>query len=219
VHGRETTAQAIVRSCNVFFFDVATQIDHERILEVARRFGFGERSGIELPDEAGAVPSGKARDPAGPGPLADAAGHGQVKVTLLQLARAYAAIANGGKLVPLRVTERPREPARAVALGSEHLELVRGALIDVVAAKDGTAHALMTPGFPFAGKTGSGEAPPLQPGAAPQDDQWFVAYAPPSEPKILVAARVERFGPGADAKIVVKRVLDAWRAAPRRSGH
>jgi len=212
VHGTETTAQAIVRSCNSFFFDVATKIEHERLHEMARRFGFGERTGVELADAPGVVPAVDRSAGVTGTALLDAAGHGEIKVTLLQLARAYAVIANGGRLVSLTVTGRERKPPRAVQLLPAHLELVRAALVDVVAAEDGTAHALATAGFPIAGKTGSGEAPPLRPGEAETDDTWFVAYAPPESPKILVAARIERSGPGADAKTAVKAVLDAWRS-------
>jgi cell division protein FtsI/penicillin-binding protein 2 len=93
------------------------------------------------------------------------------------------------------------------------LELVRAALIDVVAKEDGTAHAFAVPGLPFAGKTGSADAPPRQGVDTEEEDAWFVAYAPPTNPKILIAARVERGDVTRDAKLAVRKVLDAWRAA------
>jgi penicillin-binding protein 2 len=223
VHGRETTTDAIVRSCNGFFYDVATEIDHSRIIDMARRFGFGSRTGIELSDDAGHVAdAARVRhiklDRRSPVPLRDAIGHGEIKVTLLQLARAYAAIANGGKLVRLRLTQS--QPATNAPLGAiervkmqpEHLELIRAALIDVVASQDGTVHSFAIEGFPFAAKTGAAEAPLLN-GRGEEDDAWCVAYAPPRAPKILVAARVERADVSRDAKLAVKQVLEAWRAS------
>jgi penicillin-binding protein 2 len=215
-HGRETPSQAISRSCNSFFYAVGAEVDHARILEVSRRFGFGSRTGIDLPDETGTVPSRARyeelrRDPTSTVPLLDAIGHGEIKVNLLQLARAYAVIANGGTLMRL-ARSGSGDLERNVPIRLEDLELVRTALVDVVEAEDGVAHAFSIPGFPYAGKTGSGEAPPLN-GLATGDDAWFVAYAPPNDARVLIAARVERADAARDAKLVVRRVLDAWRAA------
>jgi penicillin-binding protein 2 len=214
VHGRETTAQAISRSCNSFFYAVGAEMDHARTLDVARRFGFGERTSIELEDEAGNVPDQARyeelkRDPTSAVPLLDAIGHGEITVTLLQLARAYAVIANGGKLVRLSV-ERDAGVERMIEIRPPDLELVRAALLDVVAKDDGTAHAVMIPGLPFAGKTGTAEAPAVN-ALATNDDTWFVAYAPPTHATILVAARIEHAEKGRDAKTAVRDVLEAWR--------
>lgn len=215
-HGRETTSRAISLSCNSFFYDVGAEVDHARILEVARRFGFGERTGIELADEAGVVPDDARyaeikRDPSSTAPLLDAIGHGEIRVTLLQLARAFAVIANGGRLVRLGLA-RGGGTERSVAIRPEDLALVRSALVDVVEREDGTAHAFAIPGFSFAGKTGSADAPPKD-GVDTDEDAWFVAYAPPTDAKILVAARVERADVSRDAKLVVQQVLETWRAA------
>src|SRR5204862_1996208 len=89
-HGRETTRRAVAESCNSFFYSVGAEMDHARLLEVARRFGFGRRTGIELDDEPGAVPDGARyddikRDSNSTVPLLDAIGHGEIEVTLLQL--------------------------------------------------------------------------------------------------------------------------------------
>jgi penicillin-binding protein 2 len=213
-HGRETTAQAISRSCNAFFYSVATEMDHARTLEVARRFGFGSRTGIELPDEAGVVPSEERYrevrgDPSSTVPLLDAIGHGEIRVTLLQLSRALAVIANGGSLLRLSVVRGAVE--RNVPVRPADLTLVQGALVGAIEKPDGTAHSVAIPGFSFAGKTGSADAPPRG-GIGSDEDTWFVAYAPSDHPKIVVGARVERSDPAHDAKTAVKNVLEAWRA-------
>jgi penicillin-binding protein 2 len=215
-HGRETTADAITRSCNVFFYSMATHMDHWPLLEVARRFGFGARTGIELADAEGVVPDraryeAVKRDPESTVPLLDAMGHGEVTVTLLQLSRAFAVIANGGRLSKLHVT-RPGELERAVELRPQDLALVRKALFDAVESEAGTAHASAIPGFPLAGKTGGAEVPALG-GEGEDEDKWFVAYAPPDAPKILVGARVERAAEDRGAMFVVRELLQAYRAS------
>jgi penicillin-binding protein 2 len=228
VHGRQNAARAIATSCNAFFYELGTRVEPARVVEVARRFGYGARTGIELQDEPGFVPEGAAVRAAGR--LVEAIGHGQIKITLLQLARAYAAIANGGKLPPLRLV-RTRASADAsggalermvgqpLELRASHLEFLRSALLETVAAEHGRAHSVALPGFPFAGKTGGSEAPPL-PGSAsqvePSVDGWFVAYAPATAAKVVVAARVER-GSGAPTA-VVRALLDTWRASESQ-GH
>jgi cell division protein FtsI/penicillin-binding protein 2 len=156
--------------------------------------------------------------------LLDAVGHGKYRVTLLQLARAYAALVNGGKLQRLGVVharknshgtmlpvKRPFD--RVLEFPPPQLELVRAGLLAAVAADYGRAHEFAIPGLPFAGKTGGVEAPPLAGAAANASedvDGWFVAYAPANAPKILVAVRVERKGEVAPPALV-KAVLEAWR--------
>ncbi|HEX7668402.1 MAG TPA: penicillin-binding transpeptidase domain-containing protein, partial [Polyangiaceae bacterium] len=227
-HGKENAAEAIVRSCNGFFYAVGAEMDHGRILDVARRFGFGSRTGIELLDEAGSVASPARddeikRDPTSAVPLLDAIGHGEMKITLLQLARAYAVFANGGTVPRLTLRASPSAPPapRILELNPEYLDVVRGALLDTVATEAGTAHTVAIPGFEFAAKTGSSDAPARSgaPLSATKDkddeDTWFVAYAPPRSPSILVAVRIERGDAGQDAKAVGKQVLEAWRDIPR----
>ena len=214
-HGPETVVAAITRSCNGFFYQVATEMDHRALLELARRYGFGERTGIELADAPGTVESaaraeGIHADPGSTVPLLDAIGHGEIEVTLLQLARAFAVFANGGKLVRLTLTGSG-SVEHAVDISPANLALIRGALFTVVDAPDGTAHDVAIPGLPFAGKTGSADAPPVN-GKPALDDRWFVAYTPLSGAKLLVAARVEHVDGVHDAKHVVRAVLDASRA-------
>jgi penicillin-binding protein 2 len=219
VHGRETVETAVVRSCNDFFYDVGAHMDHAALLGVARRFGFGERTGIELSDDAGYLEDAARveairRDPTNAVPLLDAIGHGDVQVTLLQLARAFAAIANGGKLV--RLTLRGAGAVEgAVAISPGTLSIIRDALARVVDDPDGTAHDVALAGFPFSGKTGSADSPPLN-GKPSSEDKLFVAYAPRSLPTILVAARVEHAEGTKDAKNVVREVLETYRSRSSR---
>jgi penicillin-binding protein 2 len=214
VHGRETVVSALERSCNSFFYEVGTEVDHRAVLEVARRFGFGELTGIEIPDAPGTLPSAARaeeihRDPSSTLPLLDAIGHGEILVTLLQQARAFAVIANGGKLVRLTLEGRG-SVERTVEIAPRNLAILRVALANVVDEPDGTAHDVAIPGYPYAGKTGS-ESSPFIAGEDAGSDTWFIAYAPRDESKLLVAARVEHAYPPHDAKHVVHDLLDAYR--------
>lgn len=217
-HGPQNVAHALATSCNAFFYEAAVKLDPVKLAKVAQSFGFGTRTGIELADEAGVVPPPP--DKTKPArTLVDAIGHGDYFATLPQLARAYAAIANGGKLVELHlvrgrrgaddvVVPAPRLAPEPVAVSPEALAVVRAGLLDTVRAEYGRAHEFAIEGYPFAGKTGGSNAPPRQDATFEELDTWFIAYAPPEQPKILVAARLERVqGP----KDTVKLVADVLR--------
>jgi penicillin-binding protein 2 len=219
-HGPQNVSRALAASCNAFFYEAATKIHPLKVADMARSFGFGKRTGIELPDEPGVVPD--APDKTKPArPLVDAIGHGDYFVTLPQLARAYAAIANGGKLYELhlvsgrkssdgQITPAPRLAPESIAIPERALAAVQKGLAETVSADYGRAHEFALEGYPFAGKTGGTNAPPRD-GSGEEIDLWFVAYAPVDSPKLLVAARLERVSGTKDAVKLVANVLRAQR--------
>ena len=209
-HGVENLSRALAASCNSFFYALAEKQGPVPLNAVARNFGLGERTGIELDDPAGVLrdPMPDAARPALD--LRDAIGHGDYQTTPLGLARAYAAIANGGTLVALHLSAGAKPAQRRVPYPETTLSLVRTALLDAVEQNYGRAHAQRIEGYPFAGKTGGVEAPPLEGSAEETMDSWFVAFAPPTRPKLLLAARLERVpmgGTGVTAAHVVREVL------------
>lgn len=218
-HGPENAAKALAVSCNAFFYALADKQGPEPLRSVAAAFGFGEPTGIELD-----APAGVLRDPA-PDPerpsldLMDAIGHGAYRTNLLELARAYAAIANGGMLVTLHRNSETAPAARRLPYAETTLALVRGALFDAVDKDYGRTHAQRIDGYPFAGKTGGVDAPGRD--DSTNDvvmDSWFVAFAPPTNPKLLVAARLERVpqgGPLTAAAVVREVLLEARELAQR----
>jgi penicillin-binding protein 2 len=222
-HGAQNLARALAASCNAFFYEAAVKLDPSRLAEVAKSFGFGERTGIELADEAGVVPAPPDKtQKKSARPLVDAIGHGDYLVTLAQLARAYAAIANGGRLLELHVVRgrraadgslisAPRLAPQNVAVPPEALLQVRAGLADTVNAEYGRAHDFAIEGYPFAGKTGGSNAPPREGSTTEELDSWFVAFAPVTDPKVLVAARLERVSKGNDAAKLVADVLRTLR--------
>jgi penicillin-binding protein 2 len=96
-HGPVTLADALARSCNVYFFHWAEQVGPGPIVDWAERFGFGTPAGIDLPGEvAGHLPTGDIKKT---DPTELAIGQETLTVTPLQVVRMMAAVANGGKLV------------------------------------------------------------------------------------------------------------------------
>jgi len=222
-HGVEDVSRAIAASCNAFFYATAEKQGPLPLLAVARNFGLGERTGIELDDPPGVLRN-PVPDAARPAlDLADAVGHGAYQTTPLGLARAYAAIANGGSLVSLHLSATANPAPKPLPYPTATLSLVRAALLDAVEKDYGRAHAQRIEGYPFAGKTGGVDAPPLEGEAEETMDSWFVAYAPPTHPKLLIAARMERVpmgGTGLTAAQVVREVLldCAGKSSPNQNG-
>ncbi len=173
-HGRMNMNSAIAQSCDVYFYEVSKRIGVDGIAAMARRFGFGEKLGIELPSERkGLVPT---RDwklavhgvPWQKGETLNIGiGQGFLLTTPLQLAIMTARIANGGiavlpKLV--RETQRSgqrlpdrREPFPSMGLSAAHLAIVQKGMADVTNSQRGTAYRarIEEPGMAMAGKTGS----------------------------------------------------------------
>jgi len=117
-HGPVTLADALARSCNVYFFHYAEQIGAAPLIDWARRLGMGYKSGVDLPGEvSGNVPATSESGDSNvaslsqPDPLMVCIGQGPITATPLQVVRMMAAIANGGYLVKPHVAQRLASPA------------------------------------------------------------------------------------------------------------
>jgi penicillin-binding protein 2 len=228
-HGQVDLSDALATSCNVFFFEAAAQLGPGPLELWARRFGLGERTGIDLPYEsAGHVPaplvsSAARRRWTVEDTLALAIGQSALRVTPLQMARLMAAIGNGGYLVRPHVVQRvglvhiagdgpdsassPGEESSGrqpiPALRPETLSLLRGSLERVVSDESGTAFASVhRKGMAIAGKTGTAETGRQLPPHA-----WFAGYIPADEPQLAFAVVLEHGGSGATAAGPVARAL------------
>ena len=221
-HGLMAVRQAIVDSCDVFFYTVGQRMGIDTIASYADRFGLGRETGIELPSErVGIVPSAawkeKARgEPWLPGETISASiGQGYVTVTPIQMAQLIATVGNNGvsfrprlvRAVMERATGRSQElPAVArdrLTVKPETLELIREALADVVT--EGTARRAKSSLVTIAGKTGTAQTVASRPGPEEdlpkkfRDHAWFVSYAPTVAPRIAVTVLVEHMGHGGSA--------------------
>jgi len=223
-HGEVDMRRAIVASCNVYFWTMALEVGLERLNRFGRDLGFGERTGVGINSEAsGFLPSrewytnhfGRFRV----GYTLDAAiGQGNTRSTLVQLAMAYAAIANGGTLFVPQLIERVGSPdgqaieefeprvRRRISVGQEHLAYVVDGLYGVVNDPNGTAFdARIEDGVPVAGKTGTAQVQRsrpragLDPGRAwffNRDHAWFAGFAPAGAPEVAIVVLVEHGGGG-----------------------
>ncbi len=229
--GTLTLHNALVQSCNTVFYQIGTDLDTKDPLllpNTARGFGFGSPTGLpELPEIAGTVPDPDwklktVNDHWARGDAVNLAiGQGFFLATPLQLADAYAAIANGGTLwQPYLVQEvtaldgskpyvaQPKERGKLPAT-PEHLTAIRSALKDVISAPNGTAvQAYSGEAFPVAGKTGTAESSQTDP------HSWFAAFSPVDGARLTTVAMVEHGGEGSQAAApVTRQVIDAFYAA------
>ncbi len=228
-HGDVTLHKSIVRSCDVYFYELGDLIGMQRLTEEARLWGLGEHTGILLtPETRGTLPSiqqqlrdGKVRPWYRGETMITAIGQGMSTVSPLQMARFAAAIANGGKVLMPKLLAGS-EPAiiRRVDVNPDHLQRIQKAMRDVIAKPKGTAHwALNWAAWPVAGKTGTAQVIAMaqddekEAGRTPEldrhkDHAWFMGYAPYDSPKVAFAVFVEHGGHGgSDAAPVVKPML------------
>jgi penicillin-binding protein 2 len=241
-HGPVNLREAMVQSCDVWFYTVGNRLDVDRIHDYAKRFGLGLISGLGLSEESrGIVPSRAWKEQYFKAPeqkrwfpgetLSVAIGQGAMTSTPMQMARAMAALVNGGFLtrphIVRRVTSRsgailedydPRDAMHEpIGVEPKILERVKETLVGVVNDPKGTGHrSKLPPEFQImvGGKTGTSQVVSGEfhrPGTKFEDHAWFVGFAPAEKPEIVVAALAEHAGHGgAAAAPLVRQVLEAY---------
>lgn len=238
VHRRVDLHDAIVRSCNCYFYELGERIHIDKLAKIGLDYGFGFKTGIGInPEARGRMPTRgwyARRDKGtyfGGHTLLAAIGQGASSATVLQLALAYAALANGGTLYQPQVVrsietsdgtivqEFPPRVRRMVEVDQEHLALVKDALIGVVSEPEGTAYKERFEGVDLAGKTGTAQVSHVTPrGVDPdkvwyfnRDHAWFAGYTPARSPEIAIAVIIEHGGGGGkNAVPVAMRVVRDW---------
>jgi penicillin-binding protein 2 len=235
-HGSVNIHEALKQSCDVYFYTNGVKLGIDRIAHFAKSFGLGHRTGIRLANEApGLIPSTDwKRRRFGvvwyPGETVSASiGQGYNLYTPLQLAVAYAAVANGGKVLQPRLLLRleardgtvledfPPEVRSEVPIASQHLAVVRRGLAGVVEEQGGTGRRARVPGVRVAGKTGTAQVVRLEHTEGMEEEEipiryrdhgWFGAFAPVDAPEIAVGVFVEHGLHGASAAApVAQRIL------------
>jgi penicillin-binding protein 2 len=230
VHGRVRLHEAIARSCNIYFFHLAETVGMDRIARIAQAFGLGQKTGVGInPEAPGRIPTRswyalRYRGQFRVGfTLNMAIGEGDVTVTPLQLAMAYAALSNGGTLYQPQIAravetsdgavvqEFPPRVRRQIALAPDNLHRVTDALFDVVNDPSGTAFSARDASLDVAGKTGTAqtgyvvrkEDDPKIAWFLSQNHAWFTAIAPAHAPEIVVTVLVEHGGSGPEVAVPV----------------
>jgi penicillin-binding protein 2 len=238
VNSMLTLPQALAMSCDTWFYRVGERLyrlqRHGRLAlqHWARWLGLGRPTGIDLPGESGGVVPTPAWLQATFAGTAEAVwyegtsvnlsiGQGYLAVTPLQMATAYAALANGGTVVrphlgdaidgargqtPLRFA--PRRRLHLVDLASIH-----DGLYEAAHAPTGTSTAVFG-GYrvPIAGKTGTAEVP------HGSDDSWFASWAPAAHPRYVVVVLIVHGGFGAEAAAPAARSIYDALFPERRAG-
>ena len=183
------------------------------------RLGGGGRSGIDLPNDSRpeypTEPVAEyfnrkygARGWAGDGPALNLAiGQGENAQTVVNVARFYTALANGGEATQPRVVHGEPVKARLFTLDSATVAGLRGALAGVVSR--GTAASARISGVVLSGKTGTAQSGRKVNGVE-LNHAWFAGYAPADQPKIVVAVMLEYGGHGTRAAQIASRVIEHY---------
>jgi cell division protein FtsI/penicillin-binding protein 2 len=184
--GTETmsVAQILSRSSNVGAITLAEMLKRDRLLAWIKRFGFGRPTGLDYPGEsAGILPSYWSGSTIGNVPI----GQG-IAVTPMQMASAYAAIANRGVWVRPHLVARTRPVRRRIVARTVAAQLST-MLRDVVTTGTGTSAAI--PGYRVAGKTGTAQKPDGHGGYSNRYVASFVGFVPASHPRLVVLVMVD----------------------------
>jgi penicillin-binding protein 2 len=233
-HGVRQMVDAIEQSCDVYFYDVARRVGIDRIAKMARRFGFGKPTGIDLPGERGGLVPDRAWKRSKIGvpwqkgeTLIVGIGQGYLLATPLQLAVMAARLANGGVAVRPRLTRRrvkaakEKKPAFAtIGISPASLKVVTNGMRRVSNSPRGTAYKarITEDDMAMAGKTGTSQVRRIETSERltgvrkTEDKPWierdhalFVAYAPLAAPRYAIAVVIEHGGSGARTAAPIAR--------------
>jgi penicillin-binding protein 2 len=225
-HGATNLHEAILKSCDVFFYTAGMHLGIDRLSYYGDKLGIGHRTGIDLPsEEAGLMPSEQwvervfHRKWYAGETISVSTGQGAVTTTPLQLARLIGGIASGG------VFKQPHLIKGAQTVGEERVmlseptvEKVTDAMYGVVNEPGGTGTQLKLAGIEFSGKSGTAQVigydtrNRMGKQKKFEDNAWFVGYAPRRNPEIVVAVLVQESGlhGGEAAGPVVRDIVKAY---------
>ncbi|MCQ8180789.1 penicillin-binding protein 2 [Methylomonas sp. SURF-1] len=237
-HGMVDMNEAITESCDVYFYDLAMALGIDKMSSFMSKFGFGEKSGIDLVGEVdGLMPSKewkrRYRNQAWfPGEtVITGIGQGYTQVTPLQLARATATLANYGKVVNPHLVQEIITPDFAappelrivpdIPLKPANVDNILRAMTNVVHSQRGTAKLIAKNiNYQIAGKTGTAQVFTVKQEEKYNEDAidfkmrdhaLFIALAPVHDPQIAVAVIAEHGGHGGSvAAPIAAEIIDAY---------
>ena len=232
-HGSLSMHDAIKYSCNIYMFEIARLIGPEKIIATAQKFGFGSKTGIDLPSElAGFVPTleWKKREFNTKWSLGDtfnlSIGQGFLLCTPMQLVRFITAIATDGKLYTPKVA-RSKADYIQLNLNNDHVSFLKEAMYSTVNTLGGTGYSakLDHNEIHLAGKTGTAQVVAKKntdDDLSRSDIAWnrrnhaiFTGYAPSENPKYAVTVYYDHGGGGGKAaapiaKAILEQVLEKY---------
>jgi len=224
-HGPVNLHDALVQSCDVYFYTIGHRLGIDTLAKYAKRFGLGRSTHLGLSQEKkGLVPTtqwklSNREEPWQLGETISASiGQGFNLVTPIQLASLMTAVANGGILLKPYLVKRIEEPGGQtqkeffpnivgqLGVDPEHLEQVRKALRDVVNGARGTGKKSRLKNIIVSGKTGTAQVVKMKSNEELEKDEdipvkfrdhaWFISFAPYEKPEIAVAVIIEHGGHG-----------------------
>jgi penicillin-binding protein 2 len=238
-HGVVNLEKAIYQSCDVFFYTLAEKLGIERIAKYATMLGLGQKTGIDLPNEAsGVMPSEewkiknfKQKWFAGE-TISVGIGQGAVALTPVQLLRAISAISMDGRMVVPHVVDPQNLPpgyvetskvseTKSVPIDPNGWTYITDAMSRVL-LPEGTAPSAHIPGIDIAGKTGSAQIVSLATRARFKNaadlaqNGWFVGFTPRRNPDVVVCVLFEGGEHGKLAARIATQVLKAYVDKQRR---
>ena len=230
-HGILNLHDAIVHSCNVYFYNVGFELGIDRISQYATMMGLGRKTGIDLPNEdTGLIPSREWKQRVFKTKwyegetISVAIGQGQVGITPVQAAWAMGGLTTGGRLKQPHFVN-PADLKKLGFPGNEVMEEdypIQESTVDIVTTamwgvvnQGGTGHNAQVVGFDVGGKTGTAQVVGGKDAGKFnkqfKENAWFVGFAPYRNPEIVVAAIVQNAGWGGDAAApVAHAVLDTY---------
>ena len=226
-HGTLTLHDAILKSCDVFFYNAGMKLGIDRLSYYGDKFGIGHKTGIDIPsEEAGLMPSEQWVERAfhrkwyAGETISVAIGQGAVTTTPVQLARMIGGIASGGvfKQPHLR-KDLQNVGEERVSLSEPTVDKITEAMYGVVNEPGGTGTALKIKDVELSGKSGTAQVIGYDTRAKFgkqkkfDDNGWFVGYAPRRDPEIAVAVLVQEGGGlhgGESAGPVVRDIVKAY---------
>ncbi len=245
-HGVVDLRRSISQSCDVYYYKLAVDMGIDRMHDYLAKFGFGEKTGIDLEGEsAGLLPSKDWKKRRWnkiwyPGETVIAGiGQGYHLSTPLQLAVATAMLANGGTHIEPRLVEAVRDPVthvwqplarvpqRTVKINPAHLDVVREGMMDVMRPGGTAAASAAGAAYTIAGKTGTVQLVGIKQGARydasrlakqHRDHALFIAYAPTENPTIAIAVMVENGGSGSGTAAPIARAVFDFYLTGKRPG-
>lgn len=221
-HGDENVVDALIDSCNYFFYETGRLLGIERMNAYAKTLGLGSETGVELKESTGSLAGPEEREAAGrvwyPGDTLQAAiGQSDNLFTPLQMCMYISTLCNGGTRYQAHLyhqtvdynTGEVLDAYTSNVLGkaqisSEHLGLIKSAMSTIATA----VFPQSTTTYTVGGKTGTAQV-----GANASENALYAAFAPLDNPQIVAYCVIEHGSTGGNAGIAIRSVLDSYFAS------
>ena len=216
-HGKVNVTSAITNSCNYFFAEMGYRMGMDTLRDYYAAFGLGSKTGIEIGDAAGSLPTqAEGQD------LAPWAAFGQANqlYSPLQLANALATLVSGGQHCPAHLLKEVRSadgsevlalgdstPLNTIDIQPEYLDAIKKGML-------GYTTGSLAGYFKDCVVTAGAKTGTAQMGGEAENNGIFVCFGPYENPEIAVAIVVEKAGAGANITPAAVQILNAWFSVP-----